>query len=184
MARFTITATLSAHVQGDAALAQELAELFLADYPERLSELHDAITDKEESMTPPSTPRRETILLAEDYAPVRRVIRRTLELQGYTLLEARNGHEAVRVAEQYREPIHLLLSDVVMPSMNGFVLADRLAPLHPETNVLYLSGYADALVGVRGGLKEAGRPFLLKPFTQKELMEKIGAALVGTESTP
>ena len=134
-------------------------------------------------MTPPSTPRRETILLAEDEPAFRQLIRRTLKLQGYTVLEACDGHEAVAVAEQCQEPIDLLLTDVVMPSMNGFEVADHLVRSHPETKVLYLSGYADNSVAVRGGLKESCRPFLLKPFTPAELAEKIGAALVGIEST-
>ena len=134
-------------------------------------------------MTPPSTPRRETILLAEDDPPIRQLFRRTLELHGYTVLEARNGHEAGTLAEQRQEPIDLLLTDVVMPSMNGFEVADRLVLSHPETKVLYLSGYADDSVAVRGGLNQSCRPFLLKPFTPAELAEKISAALIGTEST-
>ncbi len=132
-------------------------------------------------MTAPSATPREMILLVEDDPPIRKLIRRTLETRGYRLLEARNGAEAVRVATQHHEPIHLLLADVVMPYMSGFVVADRVVVSHPETKVLYVSGHAGDSVVVRGGLEESGRPFLLKPFTQSELAEKIRTVLGAPE---
>ena len=136
-----------------------------------------------ESVTPPPATGRETILLVEDDPPIRQLMRKMLETQGYRLLEARNGEEAVTVARQYQEPIHLLLTDVVMPRMGGFALAERVVSSRPGTKVLYLSGYADDSVAVRRGLKESARPFLLKPFTQTELAQQIRTALVAPEPT-
>ena len=115
----------------------------------------------------------ETILLVEDDAPVRRLIHRALEGQGYRLLEACNGHEALGLAVGHRGAIALLVTDVVMPRMDGFTLSEQIITSHPETRVLFLSGQADQLVAVRGGLKEARRAFLLKPFTHDRLLRTI-----------
>ena len=118
-------------------------------------------------------PPSETILLAEDDPPIRSLISRILQGQGYQLLEARNGHEALSLAATYRGPIELLVTDIVMPHMDGFTLGERLVESHPETLVLFLSGQADQSVAVRGGLKEAGQAFLLKPFSRAHLLRAI-----------
>ncbi len=118
----------------------------------------------------------ETVLLVEDDESVRGMVRKLLSHSGYCLLEASSGMEALRVSEQHPGPIHLLLTDVVMPQMSGRVLAERLAPLRPEMKVLYLSGYTDDAV-VRHGVLEAGAPFLQKPFTLESLMRKVRAVL-------
>ncbi len=115
----------------------------------------------------------ETILLVEDDPPIRSLIRRSLESQGFQLLEASNGNEALILAADQRGSIDLLLSDVVMPQMDGFTLSERLVESRPETRVLFMTGYADRSVAVRGGLKEAGRAFLLKPFTRDHLLRTI-----------
>ena len=81
----------------------------------------------------------ETVLLVEDEPSIRQLMRRMLAGQGYMMLEARNGAEALGVAESHPTPIHLLLTDVVMPSMDGFTLAARLQALRSETRVLFLS---------------------------------------------
>ncbi len=114
-----------------------------------------------------------TILLADDDPAIRQLMLKMLEGYGYKLLEARNGKEGVQIATEYTQPIHLLVTDVVMPHASGFDLVRGLAASHPETKVLYLSGYADDSVAVRGGLKESGEAFLLKPFTREALAEKI-----------
>ena len=115
----------------------------------------------------------ETILLVEDDLPIRRLIRGALEGQGYQVLVACNGPEALGLAADHPGPIDLLVSDVVMPRMDGFKLAERLVASRPQTQVLFLTGYSDQSVSVRGGLKETGQAFLLKPFTHDRLLQTI-----------
>ena len=125
----------------------------------------------------------ETILIVDDEPTIRRLIRRMLAEQGYQVIEAPNGHEALRLASDHRDPIALLVADVVMPQMNGFTLGERLVESHPETRVLFLSGYAAQSVTVRGGLKETGHAFLLKPFTQNRLLSAISEQLLWRQVT-
>jgi YesN/AraC family two-component response regulator len=87
-------------------------------------------------------------------------------------LTAADGAQAQQVAAQTHGPIHLLLTDVVMPGINGRVLAERLAPLHPTMKVLYMSGYTDSFIAGHGVLEE-GIHLLHKPFTEEALMRKI-----------
>ena len=117
--------------------------------------------------------RGHTILLVEDDLPIRSLMQRSLEAEGYHVLEARDGREALGLIACHLGPIDLLLTDIVMPRMDGFTLAERLAERRPETRVLLISGHAEQSVGVRGRLKEAGHPFLLKPFTQARLRAAI-----------
>lgn len=114
----------------------------------------------------------ETILLVEDEAMVRSIFRRILLDQGYFVLEATTGFEALVLAEQFSCPIHLLITDVSMPHMNGMELANRLASLHAETGVLYLSGYSEGLVAGAQAAKN-GRAFLQKPFQSGTLVQKV-----------
>jgi PAS domain S-box-containing protein len=114
----------------------------------------------------------ETILLVEDEDAVRSLARRILERRGYTVLEARHGMEALQVAESFTSTIHLLLTDLTMPEMNGRVLAERLAVLRPGMRVLFMSGYTEDDIFRRGAL-EAGAAFLEKPFTPKSLSDKV-----------
>jgi len=114
----------------------------------------------------------ETVLLVEDAAAVRAVTHQALARQGYTVLDAPNGAEALRIAASHAGPIHLLLTDVVMPGISGRQLADQLAKLRPETKVLYTSGYTDDAV-VRHGVLEAGIAYLQKPFTVDGLARKV-----------
>jgi two-component system, cell cycle sensor histidine kinase and response regulator CckA len=114
----------------------------------------------------------ETVLLVEDDDGVRRLIAQTLRGAGYTVLEANHGGEAVRLAERYDGPVHLLVSDVVMPEMGGRVLAERLAAARPGMKVLFVSGYTDDAV-VRHGVLEAEMAFLQKPFTPGLLVRKV-----------
>jgi two-component system cell cycle sensor histidine kinase/response regulator CckA len=115
-------------------------------------------------------------LLVEDEAAVRALIRVVLREGGYTVLEARHGGEALRLAEQHPGPIHLLLSDVVMPERGGRELADRLTGLRPDLKILYLSGYTDDAV-LRHGVQEAEAALLQKPFTPDALALKVREVL-------
>jgi PAS domain S-box-containing protein len=114
----------------------------------------------------------ETVLLVEDAQAVREVNSRILVQRGYVVLEACDGQEALRVAGQHRGPIHLLLTDVVMPAMGGRQLVEQLSALHPEMKVLYVSGYPDDAV-LRHGVREGEVNFLQKPFSPLVLAQKV-----------
>lgn len=113
----------------------------------------------------------ESILLVEDEDIVREVAARILRSQGYTVLEAKNGDEALLAAAQHTGPLHLLLTDVVMPQMSGQELARRIAALRPDVRVLYTSGYSDTIM-LRQSSEVRG-VFLQKPFTVRELLGKV-----------
>jgi len=119
----------------------------------------------------------ETVLVAEDQETVRRLARVVLEGAGYTVLSAMDGTEALRMAESHEGPIHLLLTDMVMRSMSGAELARILNREHPETRVLFMSGYAER------GLQEVGEDaaFLQKPFTLEGLKAKVRDVLDSVE---
>lgn len=114
----------------------------------------------------------ETVLLVEDAAAVRAVARLVLDRLGYTVLEAPNGEAALHLATKHRGPIHLLLTDVIMPELGGRQLAERLTALRPELRVLYVSGYTDDAV-VRHGVLQPGIAYLPKPFTPEVLARKV-----------
>jgi len=114
----------------------------------------------------------ETVLVVEDEDGVRDLARDILEAKGYTVLWARDGAEALRICEQHSGPIHLMLTDVVMPEMTGRQLADRLAVLRPAIKVLYMSGYTDNAV-VHHGVLDPGTVFLQKPFSAAVLTRKV-----------
>jgi CheY-like chemotaxis protein len=115
----------------------------------------------------------ETVLLVEDDPSVRDLALRLLRQQGYTVLEAANGVEALHVAQEHGgEKIHLLLTDVVMPQMGGKELADQLKIFRPDVKVLYTSGYTDDAI-VHHGVLEPGTHFLQKPFSLKTLSHKV-----------
>jgi PAS domain S-box-containing protein len=120
--------------------------------------------------------RAETILLVEDALRVRAVVREILEMNGYNILEARHGVEALEISERHRGPIHLMVTDVVMPQMSGRELAQRLQPVRPDMKVLYMSGYTDDAI-VRHGVLGAGIAFLSKPFTPDALALKVREVL-------
>jgi PAS domain S-box-containing protein len=121
----------------------------------------------------------ETILLVEDDELVRDLASRLLKQQGYTVLEASNGQEALSVAKEHvGETIHLLLADIVMPQMGGKELADWLKISRPNVKVLFTSGYADYAI-VHHGVLDAGTQFLQKPFSLKTLSHKVREVLDG-----
>ena len=112
----------------------------------------------------------------EDADPVRRLAYQTLRECGYEVLEAPGGDEALRLCGQHAEPVHLLLTDVVMPRMSGPDLAEQLAPLRPDLKVLYMSGYMNHET-VRQGVLEGGLPLLQKPFTPASLARAVRGVL-------
>jgi PAS domain S-box-containing protein len=118
----------------------------------------------------------ETVLLVEDEAEVRGLARDILHGQGYTVLEAANGDEALRIGRRHRGPIHLLVTDVVMPQMGGRELATRLTTVRRETKVLYMSGYTDDAV-LRQDAAATATAFLEKPFTAESLAAKVREVL-------
>jgi PAS domain S-box-containing protein len=120
----------------------------------------------------------ETVLLVEDEDGVRSLTRHILKGCGYAILEARDGVEALRVAEQHPGRIDLLVTDVVLPRMGGRAVAERLATLHPGVKVLFVSGYTDDAV-VRHGILEAEVAFLQKPFSPAALAVKVREVLDG-----
>lgn len=114
----------------------------------------------------------ETILVAEDDPLVRAFIRKALEMFGYRVIVAVNGSVAMEVMESHHGPIHLLLTDLMMPHLNGKELALRFLRLHPESRVMFMSGYADDTI-VQQDLIEEGVTFIQKPFGAAELSQSI-----------
>jgi PAS domain S-box-containing protein len=144
-------------------------------YLPRIDQAAEAITSDEPSVGELARG-SETILLVEDEKAVRSLAREILECRGYHVLETDGAIKALEVGEGHKEHIHLLLTDVVMPQMSGRELAEHLAPLHPETKVLYMSGYADNAV-VQHRLLGPGTALLQKPFTAQALARKLREVL-------
>ncbi|RLB34817.1 MAG: hybrid sensor histidine kinase/response regulator [Deltaproteobacteria bacterium] len=121
----------------------------------------------------------ETILFVDDDDMVRNIGVKTLQMRGYKVLEARSPKEALDISARYQGPIHLLLTDVVMPEMDGAKLVTRLETQRPEMIVLYMSGYTDNAILHRGVLPR-GTKFLQKPFAPESLARKVRDVLDGS----
>src|ERR1700733_1719192 len=121
-------------------------------------------------------PGTETILLVEDEANLRYLARQYLEKQGYRVIEAADGAVAMQIAVAHEGMIHLLLTDVIMPGMNGRELAQRISEIRPNTKVLYMSGYTENVIG-RNGTLDAGIRLLQKPFTLRDLNSRVREVL-------
>jgi PAS domain S-box-containing protein len=142
-----------------------------------LPRVDEPLEEFEEKVVKEELPRgSETILLVEDEEVVRKLAVRILKRQGYTVLEGSHGNEAIDVCKHHMEPVHLLLTDVVMPGMNGRELAERFKPLYPKMKVLYMSGYTDDAITHHGVLEE-GMNYLQKPFTVDGLTRKVREVL-------
>jgi PAS domain S-box-containing protein len=118
----------------------------------------------------------ETILVVEDEPQLRDLTRQSLEMHGYTVLVAENGAAAIEVAGRHSGVIHLLLTDIIMPVMNGRELAQRMAGLRPQTRILFVSGYTENAIW-RNGILENSAHFLQKPFTLDALNRKVREVL-------
>ena len=125
----------------------------------------------------------ETVLLVEDEAGVRHLSKYVLASNGYTVLEAAHGQEALFVAERHEGAIHLLVTDVVMPGMSGRQLANALCQVRPGTRVLFMSGYTDEAV-LRHGVIDASPAFLQKPFSPIGLARKVREVLDAARTGP
>jgi PAS domain S-box-containing protein len=118
----------------------------------------------------------ETILLVEDDGPLRQLAQRTLESRGYSVLAAATPHEAMQIVDSHPQTIHLLLTDVILPEMNGPALAERISAQRAGMRVLYMSGYTDDAI-FRQGILERHVHFVQKPFAHEELLRKVRSAM-------
>jgi len=141
-----------------------------------LPQVADVAGGKRHSPTVAPAHGTETILLVEDVEGLRKLTKRMLESAGYTVLTAANGEEALLMLERDDKPLHLMVTDVVMPGMSGRTLAEQFDATRPGMKVLYMSGYTDDVV-VRHGVLDEGMPFLAKPFTAVELTRKVREVL-------
>jgi CheY-like chemotaxis protein len=128
-----------------------------------------------------SKPGWETVLLVEDEDAVRALAREVLRRNGYVVLEARHGVDALRVAERHTDPIHLLVTDVVLPHQSGREIAERLTTVRPAMKVLFMSGYTDHAVVHRD--LTPGAAFLQKPFTPDAFARKVRQVLDTAETS-
>jgi PAS domain S-box-containing protein len=151
-------------------------KIYLPRVAERV-EPAQVVASKDSAFAEPGT---ETILIAEDEANLRYLARQFLEKQGYKVIEAADGAAAMQIAVAHEGVIHLLLTDVIMPGMNGRELAQRISEIRPNTKVLYMSGYTENVIGHNGTL-DAGVRLLQKPFTLRDLKSKVREVL---DSTP
>jgi two-component system cell cycle sensor histidine kinase/response regulator CckA len=152
--------------------------MFRIYLPEAAGAAGSAITPQEEHVTTTSRG-GEVVLLVEDEGAVRMVANQVLIRNGYTVLEATNGQEALKLASQYTFPIHMLITDVVMPEMGGFALARKLQEMHPEAKVLFVSGYPSLPDVKRDSLLSGEFHFMPKPFSPMDLARKVRGILDG-----
>src|SRR3984957_10792917 len=148
---------------------------FRAYFP-RVDAREDAATTHDALGLPHADHGQETILLVEDENNLRRLARQYLEMQGYKILEAEDGAAALQIVEGHQGKIDLLLTDVIMPGMNGRELADHITELLPEVRVLYMSGYTENAVG-QDGMLDAGINLLQKPFSLPVIKDPVREVL-------
>lgn len=120
--------------------------------------------------------RGEVVLVVEDERVVRSAVCRILALQGYHVLEAENGEDALKVMHAYGAPVHLLLTDVVMPEMEGTKLVAFLRSRHPQMRVIFMSGYNPQYLQLHPDMED-GIAFLAKPFTFEGLTQRVREVL-------
>ena len=122
-----------------------------------------------------------TILVVDDEPALLALVRTMLWRAGYAVLEAPGGAEALQIADDREAPIRLLLTDILMPDMNGYELAEQLKAKRPDLKVLYMSGYTDKVILDSTGRNFSGAPLIRKPFTQHTLISRISELLEDSE---
>jgi PAS domain S-box-containing protein len=120
----------------------------------------------------------ETVLIAEDEPDLRELTRMFLQEHGYKVIDAASAEQALKIADALSEPIHLLLTDVIMPGMSGRQLAERIQDRRPQTKIIYMTGYTDDMI-VQHKVLEPGVNMLQKPFTRLDLVQKVRSTLDG-----
>ncbi len=148
-------------------------KIYLPRVAEAVESPAEVVAASKSVATEPGT---ETILVVEDEANLRYLARQFLEKQGYRVIEAADGAVALQIAVAHEGIIHLLLTDVIMPGMNGRELAQRISEIRPNTKVLYMSGYTENVIG-RNGTLDAGIRLLQKPFTLRDLNARVREVL-------
>ena len=130
------------------------------------------------SSPPAWAPRGDlTVLLVDDEKDLREVTARFIAKAGYRVLTAGDGQQALQVAQRHTGPIHCLVTDVMMPGMDGRQLAHRFQTERPDTKIIFISGYAEALIDENGRSLEPGHTILAKPFSSAELTGALKSAL-------
>ena len=124
----------------------------------------------------------QTVLVVDDHRHVRELLARYLQSEGYAVLEAADGEDAMVLSDQYPGPIHLLVADLAMPRLDGFTLAALAMQNRPELRVLYLTGYPESTRPLRFGLEECQAPILRKPFGHRDFVQRVREALVLPQS--
>jgi CheY-like chemotaxis protein/anti-sigma regulatory factor (Ser/Thr protein kinase) len=137
-----------------------------------LRAIHATEVDESPAVDPQTLIGNETILVVEDEQPVRNVVTRGLRAHGYNVIEAKHGEDALAVAEAYGAPIHLVLSDVVMPQMDGRALFERMRTWYPRIRFLFVSGYTRGVIAEEE-LSGSATGFLAKPFRIEELCVQV-----------
>ncbi|HBA84149.1 MAG TPA: hybrid sensor histidine kinase/response regulator [Verrucomicrobia bacterium] len=168
----------------DGFIKQSGGQVLVSSEPGRGSTFKIYLPEVEDALSPAPLPTAieqpphgdETILLVEDDVAVRALARHVLQTYGYTVMEAAHGDEAIQLAKTHHGTIHLLVSNVVMPGIGGYLLAERIVALKPSIKVLLLSVYADDIVA-RRGILEPRMTFLQKPFTSTALVRKVRNSL-------
>jgi two-component system, cell cycle sensor histidine kinase and response regulator CckA len=141
-----------------------------------LPRANEAVIRTREADQPHMAGGGETVLVAEDEPAILKIIQTTLQQLGYTVIDAGSAQDALAAAARHDGTLHLLLTDVIMPGMNGRDLYERIAASHPEVSVLFMSGYsADVFQESSGDTEEF--PFLQKPFSMRQLSAKVREVL-------
>ena len=133
------------------------------------------------SPPPPAISGTETLLIVENEAAIRNLLQMALRKNGYTVLAAESGREALDLVSTHSGPIHLLITDVMMPDIDGPELVRRLSAIRPETRALFMSGYMDDALGEQGVLPSSVN-FIQKPFSPSTIAQKVRDILDGTSS--
>jgi two-component system cell cycle sensor histidine kinase/response regulator CckA len=166
------------HIEVESQVGQ--GTTFRVYLPRAEAEVPTVTVPAEMTRTPEGT---ETVLLAEDEDAVRTLLRRSLEQHGYMVLAAADGKEALRLCREHPGPIHLLLTDVVMPQLNGPDLARQVQAQHPGVRVIFLSGYADSAV-LQRGLDHSEGVFVAKPFRPDTIVRLVREMLDRPQNAP